>query len=342
MDHGRFASVARRPSQSLRSLLSIAALIFLVSASPAKTMTDELAALRRADERLAAVMYRLSLANAALCDEKMPGTGLVLQTISQYPRDARSAAKEAFGFLEPVSVEAVVKGSPAEASQIQANDGLIRIANIDLSQSADADGATSADRDRIERSMASLPLDRPIQLEVRRGSVPAPFPVTLNPSIICKTRFEVLASSSLLGQSDGDTIQIGDAFIAAFDDDALAVIAAHELAHTILHHRERLEAAGVSKGLFSEFGKSLRLNRQAEEEADRFSVYLLANAGYDPNIAPEFWEGRGRKVDPGIFRSRIYASPSKRAATMRQEISSMSQETRPFRTLPIYLQRGPL
>lgn len=340
MKHAKFVLEARPSNRALRRLFSCIALFCLVSAAPARPLIDELQSLRQADERLAAVMYRLSLANAQLCDEKMPGTGMMLQALSQYPSNAKSAAKEVFGFIEPVSVEVVVSGSPADLGGVKPNDGLTRMADIDLSQTPGTDEPTSADRDRIERAAANLPLNQPLQLGLIRGTNHEALTVTLLPSTICRTRFEVLPGSGLLGQSDGDTIQIGDAFIAAFDDDALAVIAAHELAHTVLHHRRRLEAAGVSKGMFSEFGKSLRLNRQAEEEADRLSVYLLANAGYDPLIAPKFWEGRGRKVDPGIFRSRIYAPPSRRAATMREELARMAGYAKPYDRTAIYLRRN--
>src|SRR3546814_10543788 len=57
---------------------------------------------------------------------------------------------------------------------------------------------------------------------------------------------------------------------------------AHELAHNILRHRERLEAKGVNYGLLSGIGRNVGYFRQTELEADILSVSLLANANYDP------------------------------------------------------------
>ena len=64
------------------------------------------------------------------------------------------------------------------------------------------------------------------------------------------------------------------------------------------------------------------VNAEAEIEADRLSLHLLANAGYDPQVAPALWRGvLGRQLDPGIFRSRIYASPEERARALQREIA---------------------
>jgi len=76
-------------------------------------------------------------------------------------------------------------------------------------------------------------------------------------------------------------------------------------------------------GAEREFGRNRRLNRQVEEEADRMSVHLLANAGYDPAIAPVFWRSRlGKRAGGGLFRSGTYPSPGGRARLIEAEIAS--------------------
>jgi predicted Zn-dependent protease len=119
----------------------------------------------------------------------------------------------------------------------------------------------------------------------------------------------------------------------------LAVIVAHELAHSVLAHRRRLAAAGVSKGLLAEFGRNGRLNRQVEREADRLSVHLLRNAGYDPQLAPTFWDKRGRQLGS----SGIHDSPKQRARLMRDEIATIpSDAPRPFLPPMLTLRDQPL
>ena len=143
------------------------------------------------------------------------------------------------------------------------------------------------------------------------------------PSPACRARFELVAHGGHDASSTGTLIQVGDGFIAGFGDDELAAVIAHELAHTILHHRQRLEAAKVSQGLFAEFGRSKRLNARTEAEADLLSVHLLRNAGYDPAAALRLWRNHAKALDAGILRSAIYASPAARARAMAAEIAAI-------------------
>jgi hypothetical protein len=92
--------------------------------------------------------------------------------------------------------------------------------------------------------------------------------------------------------------------------------------------------------LGGEFGRSRRLNAEAEIEADRLSVHLLANAGYDPRIAPAFWRSDlGRSVGGGLFRSRIYASPEERARALEREIADFLTGGAPSWPGPLPIRR---
>jgi predicted Zn-dependent protease len=42
--------------------------------------------------------------------------------------------------------------------------------------------------------------------------------------------------------------------------------------------------------------------KATEAEADRLSVWLMANAGYDPEAAISFWERYGKATGPGHFQ----------------------------------------
>ena len=139
-----------------------------------------------------------------------------------------------------------------------------------------------------------------------------------------RTNDEVAAAPEREWTRDGERVLVEPA--RAFDgptDDELAVIFAHELGHLVLEHRRRLTEAGVEKGFFGEFGRNRRLNRQVEEEADRMSAHLLANAGYDPAIAPAFWRSKlGKRAGGGLFRSGTYPSPGARAGLVETEIAT--------------------
>jgi predicted Zn-dependent protease len=77
----------------------------------------------------------------------------------------------------------------------------------------------------------------------------------------------------------------------AANEDQLATVLAHEIAHALAHHSsERLAREQQSGGgILSQLGK-LRFNRDQESEADHIGLFLMTFAGYDPHQAVVFWQ----------------------------------------------------
>lgn len=245
-------------------------------------LTESLAALRAADMRLAIIHHRLARANRALCDRTVARTGLVLHALASYESPYRAAAKAYFGFTTPVAVEGVIANSPAAQAGFMANDSIARIAGLPVDITGDQPTAIiAAVEDRIAALAAAQPAGAPIAIGIVRNGANASILLGAEPG--CAGDIEVGVSRVLNAATDGTTIQINSALMNLLpSDDDLAAVVAHELAHVVLHHQERLTAAKVSRGLLRDFGRNARLIRQTETEADRLSVYLLANAGYDP------------------------------------------------------------
>lgn len=85
------------------------------------------------------------------------------------------------------------------------------------------------------------------------------------------------------------------------NDDQLAVVLSHEIAHALAHHSsERLAHEGLNHGRGGGFwGKAF--DREQESEADHIGLFLMTFAGYDPDEAVRFWErmerlSQGREV----------------------------------------------
>jgi predicted Zn-dependent protease len=102
------------------------------------------------------------------------------------------------------------------------------------------------------------------------------------------------------------------------DEDALATVMGHEVAHALLNHgRQRvsvaflenlgLAAAGLAAslsgaseqtqslflsalGIGSTLAVALPFSRENESEADHYGLILMAIAGYDPEASVPFWE----------------------------------------------------
>ncbi|TPG12727.1 M48 family metallopeptidase [Sphingomonas oligophenolica] len=277
-------------------------------------------ALRSVDLRMATIAYRLTTANAALCRRLAPTPGWVIHSLGQYDPKLRDVARQVFGFATPIAVEAVVPGAPAAMAGVAANDSLASVggAAFAATDPGNAD-ATSATRDAALAQIAQTPVTAPLTVTAVRGEVRRTVAIPASPG--CKSNFEVLLGPELDASADGSIVQVGVKFFEKYGDDDLAVVIAHELSHNILNHRARLDAAKVSRGLLAELGRNGRLFRQTEDDADLLGMYLLRNAGYDPQIAVRFWEGHGGDIDGGLFRSRTHRSASARAQRIADEIA---------------------
>lgn len=297
-------------------------------------------AVRAVDARMAAIGYRLATANAPLCDALAPTPGLAIHAIAQYAPGERAGARAAFGFAAPVAVEAVVPGSPAASAGVLPDDGLLAVAG-DPVTAAIPPAASAEPRDQALAAIARQPSDRPLALTLLRGE--RPVRVTLAASPGCRSGFEVLLGPGLQASSDGRIVQVSVRFFERYRDEEVAAVIAHELAHTILRHADRLEAAGVKRGLLAEVGRNGRLFRRTEDEADLLGAHLLRNAGYDPQVAVRFWRDHGGEVDRGLFRARTHRSARVRAERIAAELAALPAEAPiPYRPPILATRDSPL
>ena len=319
----------RTITRSLAALFALWAGVLLV-AVPARAATasayDEL---RRQDGRLEAVAEALLGGNASLCRELMALPGFVIHSRDQY---GAAIADEMFAPGAEVAVAAVVPGSAADRAGLRRDDTVLAIDGI-----APAEWLRQAEaplRDGWIDVLGRAAAKSEWSITARREGQEFTYAVPTRPG--CRALVEILSVDEKSARSDGRVVQVSLGLARAVRDGELAVILAHELAHDILEHRKRLVAAGVSKGLLGELGRNQRLNRQAEVEADRLSVHLLANAGFDPALALAFWRSElGREIGGGLLRNRIYPSPSSRADLLQREIADYLPMVGP--TLPGHL-----
>ena len=117
------------------------------------------------------------------------------------------------------------------------------------------------------------------------------------------------------------------------DEAGVAVVMGHEIAHVLARHgAERLSQSrmlGIGKtvlsmvmsssapgarstvlnayGIGTKLGVMLPFSRSHESEADGIGLSLMANAGYDPTMAVEFWE-RMSEESKGKKRPELLAT----------------------------------
>lgn len=125
----------------------------------------------------------------------------------------------------------------------------------------------------------------------------------------------------------------------AENENGLAVIMGHEVAHALAHHgaermaqqnMQRIVGAGVAMGAggmdygaqkavigvfggISQYGFALPFSRKHESESDYIGLILMSRACYDPREAPKLWErmAAASGANPPEFQS-THPSPSTR------------------------------
>jgi Zn-dependent protease with chaperone function len=275
------------------------------------------AAIRAADMRLATIGYRLAATNAALCDRLEPATGIQLQTLDLYAPGQRAAARAFFRFETLVGIEGIVADSPAALAGLREDDSIVAIGPVRIAETTPDPDASTRRLIALHAAIAALPPEAPIAVEALRGGTRVA--ATVHPLPACRTRFELRIASDFEALADGEMVQISARFLDDYADIEVAAVVAHELAHNILRHRERLDAQGVDFGMLSGFGANVKYFRQTELEADLLSVTLMANAGYDPLAVAAFWRKFGRSGGSAVFRSRSHPAWRERAATVEHE-----------------------
>ena len=114
----------------------------------------------------------------------------------------------------------------------------------------------------------------------------------------------------------GGKVAIYEGILPVCEDEAgLAVVMSHEIAHALARHggermSQTMAVDGVKMvaekligtyaadkkeillkayGVGSQYGVLLPYSRRQESEADHIGLNLMAKAGYDPVVAPDFW-----------------------------------------------------
>lgn len=277
-----------------------------------------LAQMRALDGRVETIGHRLAVASRDLCAAPVWRPGFVLQDLSQFAAGDRPAMIRAFGLDAGPGVQALAAGGPAARAGLRTDDIVLA---LDGRAPPPTPLPEAASFDRMEAILALVDqafADGAADIRVRRAGVETEVHVAAERG--CPTRFQLVRSGNLIARADGRYVQITTAFgDYAPDDVGVAAVLAHELAHNILGHRARLDAAGVERGLLGNLGRNARLIRETEDEADRLSVYVLELAGYDLDAAMAFWERFGRRGLNAIG-SPTHGNWRTRIARMREEI----------------------
>lgn len=249
------------------------------------------------EARVAPLAARLTRGAARWCKNTMPTPGWLLGDRRLYADQIWPWARSIYGAADAdaLFIAALDPAGAAAQAGLRVGD---TITGIDGMAPTAIDDSPHGRMAWAQAMLADLPATMPLEVHVAR----LPHAVRLRPAPGCTSEFRVEADDAVKAQADGMVVYIPGGMVRfAANDEELATVIAHELAHNILAHRARLDAANIDRGLGQQFGRSARLTRATEVEADRLSVWLLADAGFDPDAAARFWTSYGQRRGGGIF-----------------------------------------
>lgn len=280
--------------------------------APRPATANPYRALQELDAQLLRVGQKLAAANVAYCGDVQGSVGLAMHEVSQYP----DAGRRVFGFRYPVQVLAVMPNFPATTAGIRPDDAVISIDGMSaaamLGESTKRGEQYLSLLRQTERVLdTALAEGRTVQWSLLRGE--EPIIADMRPVPVCRAKWQITAGSDAEAGADGEliSISVGIAILANEEggDDALAVLAGHELAHLLLGHRTYL--LGLEQQVQSARGDKARVARRtlsaayrrAERDADLLAMWLLTNAGYDSEPGLRLFRRLGKRY-PLSFSAR--------------------------------------
>lgn len=320
-----FRGLARGPSFSgLIALLVMLGAAPAFAAAPSPTRVDRL---RDSDLRVARVAYRLSVANRELCrDILAPQLGFVVHRLEQYDPADREEAARGFGLGPNPGVMAVVEGSPAEAAGLHAGDQLLFVNGRDLGAGDAAAAGTAPTRVFVERAGQILSEEMgkgAAILRISRAGIVRDLQIAAETG--CPAFVELVPGEDVNAWADGARIVVSTGLLArCANDDDLALVIGHELAHNLLRHGGKPSLEDEAAGLLSLLPAGGPIgSSEREEEADRLAVVLAGAAAFDLGRAEAFL-GRLLKAETGDSGMSTHPEPARRLALLRAAIAGLA------------------
>lgn len=228
--------------------------------------------LRKQIDRVGQVDWRLATVSPERCPAIAGGTGIIVDSLSAYDLEERSLIADALRMGSKPQIASVAVASPADRAGLRVGDDIIALNATPIEGLIDEDNDVPV-ATQVELLFEALPIGQASLLTINREGERHDFRLTPVPR--CNIRTVLVVDDDVDAYSDADAIALttGMMFFAR-NEDEVALVAGHELAHAIL--RRQLERDGI-KG------------KKKEDAADRLGAELASCAGYDAKLANALW-----------------------------------------------------
>jgi Zn-dependent protease with chaperone function len=296
-------------------------------------------------EQLFRVYTPLRLKNAELCGDAVdPITGMYFVTAESFTKEDREIARRVLKLGDGVKVLYVASGSPAAKAGLLPGDVIISLASGAGVVPRD-DGWSMLSLERVATVVRNAGY-QPITLRVRRQQ--ETFLVPLIPEPGCRYPVQLSEDYNVDAGSNRYEIEVSAGLLQFVrDDNQLALVLGHELAHIMLGHIDRTKtnrAIGRLLGGTVDIGAALAgvntrwagakagtraggaaYSQAFESEADYLGLYLTARAGFEIDGTPDFWRQMGAEGHQHILSSYKTTHPSapERAAMLEETVKEI-------------------
>ncbi|UTW13394.1 M48 family metalloprotease [Marinobacterium rhizophilum] len=275
--------------------------------------------------RLGRVARPLLIAALELCPERQRNDyGLRLHSLSAYAPAQHPAARALYQLDRQPTLRTPLPGSPAARAGLRAGDRLMRLQGR----------AVKSDNDLLKMLQEAA---GPLRLEIARGD--DILALSLTPDKLCDWPIQLSRSSAINAYADGQRIRVTQAMLGyAAQDDELAMVIAHELAHNGLQHMSRqlrnlmlgalIDLLALTQGYPSPgIAATLGIHQQAlnlELEADLQALVLLHRAGIALAPGVAFWRRLGTDFPASIRHSRGLSHPGTAERYLRMQSAAQA------------------
>lgn len=324
-------------------------------------------------QRLEDIGHPLLTAATGFCERYVTvRSGVTFANAHAFGRTYEVAARTA-GFSDTLLVSAVAKGSAAERAGVRPGDRVLTLGG------RPAPRGTAA-LSEAAKHMAVIKQGTTLSMTLQAGPLPGasemvtddsraasydarPRAVALEGDKACPFGLVVADAGAINAFADGRNVIVNSAMMRfTSDDDELALVVAHEIAHNALRHIEAkqnnatlgglfgaiLDVAAASQGINTQggFTKSgmnagaLVFSQEFELEADYVGLYMLARAGRNVAHAPRFWREMAIANRQSIIYSGTHPTTAERFVRLEAAVGEV--QTKLARgEIPSPERRGP-
>lgn len=299
------------------------------------------------DARVFSVMYPLLGANAPFCAGHLrPMAGLLVWNIDSVAPQWRAAANTAYALDDRLAVETVARASPALKAGLRSGDIIESINGEKLA----GPGAATAFAQILAAAGTA-----PVSIAYRRGAQQRTASFAALPGCDFPARVDQ-DSSDVNAAADGRSIAVTRGMLRFVEnDDELALVLAHELAHNALSHVDKQrqnQMAGALGGLlidsvfaaggiatggeFSQMGGAMAQDNNSvafEQEADYVGMYFMERAGYSAAGVANFWRRMATEDAASVTARQSHPTTPERFLAIEKTYAEISAKKKAHQPL---------